>query len=286
MADVEKQGRGLSFADLLDQLRALGVKAGQTLLVHASLSSLGWVDGGEEAVVAALREAVGATGNIVVPTGTDENSATSRAHRARIAGMRPEQVAEYRNRMPAFDVRRSVTGAGRIAEELRSTPGAVRSGHPQSSFAAFGPLADKLMRDHGLTCHLGMRSPLGKLYHLDELYEPDSLDEFYGDGKPRAWILMIGVGYHACSALHLAEYLYRKDPPTRTYSALTTVGRRRRWTVYRDVVLDDSDFELIGDYLDKEIVVHQGDIGEAECRLLPVRDVVDYATEWMREHRH
>jgi aminoglycoside 3-N-acetyltransferase len=55
---------------LVEDLRALGVAEGQTLLAHVSLSSIGWVQGGAPTVVAALREAVGATGNIVMLTAT------------------------------------------------------------------------------------------------------------------------------------------------------------------------------------------------------------------------
>src|ERR1700723_2951478 len=102
---------GLSVDALVRGFRDLGVRAGQTLLVHGSLGRLGWVDGGAATVVAALREAVTPTGTVVAFTGTEENSNTSRAHHARIAGMTPELVAQFRNRMPAFDREASVTGA-------------------------------------------------------------------------------------------------------------------------------------------------------------------------------
>ncbi|MGD0702418.1 MAG: AAC(3) family N-acetyltransferase [Trebonia sp.] len=270
--------RGLSLEDLAAELRALGVRAGQTLLVHASLASLGWVDGGAATVVAALRAAVGAAGNVVVFTGTEENSTTSRAHLARIAGLNPGQVAQFRNRMAAFDRERTPTGSGRIAEELRTTEGAVRSDHPQASFAALGPRAAELMGGHALNCHHGRRSPLGRMYALA------------ADGQLDAAVLMLGVSYHACTALHLAEYRYpvgrpSRYPAARTYSCVTSVGGRRRWTLYRDAALDDSDFEKIGEHLDKEIAEHQGYVGEAPSRLLPFRAVVDHATNWMREYR-
>ena len=269
------QSPGLSFGDLVRGFRALGVSAGQTLLVHGSLASLGWVDGGAATVIAALREAVTEDGTLVAFTGTEENSTTSHAHHARIAGMTPEQVAQFRNRMPAFDRRSTVTGAGRLAEELRTTPGAVRSAHPQSSFAALGPRAAGLMAGHALSCHHGERSPLGRLYEIDAA----------ADGAPVARILLLGVGYRACTAFHLAEYRYREFPPSRTYSCVTSVGGRRRWTVYRDAVLDTSDFELIGARLDEELMTESLIVGKASCRLLPFRAVVDHATKWMLDLR-
>jgi aminoglycoside 3-N-acetyltransferase len=110
------------------------------------------------------------------------------------------------------------------------------------------------------------------------------------DGRLDAAILMLGVGYRACTALHLAEYRYpryqaSRYPVARTYSCVTTVSGRRRWTVYRDAVLDDSDFERIGERLDKEVVAHQGYVGEAVSRLMPFRAAVDRATKWMLQHR-
>lgn len=64
---------------LVRDLRGLGVRRGDTLLVHASLRRIGWVDGGAPTVISALRQAVGETGNVVAPAGTEDNSLTSRA---------------------------------------------------------------------------------------------------------------------------------------------------------------------------------------------------------------
>lgn len=75
----------------------LGVAPGQTLLVHASLRSFGWVDDGAATVTDALREALGPDGNIVVPASTETNSLTSRKHRERIARMTAKQAKRYRD---------------------------------------------------------------------------------------------------------------------------------------------------------------------------------------------
>jgi aminoglycoside 3-N-acetyltransferase len=252
---------------LVRDLRGLGIEPGQTLLVNASLGSIGWVEGGAPAVVAALREVVGAAGNVVVPTGTEENSLTSRAHRARIAGMSSDEVRAYRMHMPAFDMGTTPSAMGAIGEALRTTVGAVRSTHPQSSLAAVGPDADLLMADHRLESHLGEDSPLARLYKQDAL------------------ILMIGVSYRYCTALHLAEYRYTPSPPMQTYACVVATGGRRRWTAYTDVVLDDEDFEDIGESLAADAPVRRGYVGDAECRLLSLPDAVDFAAKWMAVHR-
>ena len=70
---------------LVRDLRRLGVQPGQTLLVHASVRSIGLAIGGASVVIGALRKAVGRTGNVVAPTGTpgklDDLTGAPGAHR-------------------------------------------------------------------------------------------------------------------------------------------------------------------------------------------------------------
>jgi aminoglycoside 3-N-acetyltransferase len=255
--------------DIAHDLRALGVTAGQILLVSASLRSIGWVNGGAESVVAALREVLNPDGTLVVLTETADNSDSSRLHLARITGMTEQEADRFRAEMPPFD--RDTTPStcmGRIAEAVRAHPEAIRSDHPQSSFAAIGPMAAELMAGHELTCHLGEDSPLGKMYGLG------------------ASVLLLGVGFSACTAFHLAEYWYTTDPPKRKYRCVILSGSGRDWAEYEDVVLDDSDFGVIGKKLDRSRIPDRGWVGNAYCRLMPLRKVVDFATEWMRENRH
>jgi aminoglycoside 3-N-acetyltransferase len=217
--------------------------------------------------VEALTSVLGPDGTLVSGAGTPENSITSRRFRREIDGYTPGQAIGYRNRMPAFDPQITPTSAGAIAEAVRTTEGAERSAHPQSSFAAVGRDARELMAGHQVTCHLGEDSPLGKLY------------------RRGASILLLGVGYQACSAFHLAEYRYKEEPPKQTYSCVVTARGKRRWLTYQDVILDDGEFEIIGKSLEDDIAVPIGVVGKAQSRLLPLRYVVDFATGWLRVHR-
>ena len=242
-------------------LRALGVRLGGVLLVHASLSGTGLAP----AVVRdALLDVLGPEGTLVMPAFTPENSDTSEHHRTLTAGLTEAEKAVHRARMPAFDP--AVTpcpAVGALADCVRTTRGAVRSAHPQTSFAAIGPRARDLLTGHDLHSHLGERSPLARLY------------------AAKAQILLFRVGFEVCSALHLAEYRMAPPPPMRTYRCVAGSGD---WISYEDIVLDDSDFAAIGALLPR------GPLPEAEfagkkATLVEMRDTVDAARRQMSGYR-
>ncbi len=62
---------------IVDDLHALGLSDGDVVLVHSSLSGLGWVQGGAGTVIDALVEAVGPGGTVLFPTltGTEQDGA-------------------------------------------------------------------------------------------------------------------------------------------------------------------------------------------------------------------
>lgn len=253
---------------LVADLRALGVRPGRPILVHASLKRVGWVEGGAATVVDALFEILGPAGTIVVPAGTEDNSATSRTHLARVQGMTAEQRSRYFSEMPAFDPDRTPsTGMGALAEHVRCMPGALRSKHPQMSFAALGPLAKVIIDGHAMDCHLGEESPLARLY------------------EEAADVLMLGAGYRSCTALHLAEYRYTTAPPTRSYSCVIEQMGEAVWWTYQDVVLDDHDFPALGAAFDNTPYVRTGQVRSAYSRLMPLRQTVDFACGWLARSR-
>jgi aminoglycoside 3-N-acetyltransferase len=253
---------------LATDLYKLGVRADQQVLLHASLRSLGWVDGGAAAVIGALRDVLGPGGTLVVPAMTSGNSGTSRLYQERTQGMTWWQRRRYRRGMPPFDQARTPgTGTGQIAEYVRTCAGAVRSAHPQSSFAAIGAYGEHFMHGHAPDCHFGESSPLARLY------------------EAAGQILLLGVSYASCTAFHLAEYRYTAAPPRRRYACVVTRSGRRKWWHYQDVVLDDSDFAAIGEALAAAEGVRTGTVGAAEAALIPLRAAVDFAADWLAAHR-
>jgi aminoglycoside N3'-acetyltransferase len=254
--------RGRDLQSLAADLRTLGVRPGQDLLVHSSLRTMGLVEGGAEALLGALREVAGPAATIVVPTHTAGNSGSSTAFREATDGLSQAELNRYVADMPGFDPATTPSsGMGAFAEYVRTRPGSIRSSHPQTSFAALGPSAADCTRDHLLHCHLGESSPVGWLYRHD------------------AAMLLLGVGYQACSAFHLAEYRLPGERPERVYHCFTVDNGKRLEHELWDVDLDDSDFPALGARMDKKAFVGYGRVGAAERRLMPVRQAVGFALE-------
>jgi aminoglycoside 3-N-acetyltransferase len=67
-AIIAATGLPATINSLTPNLGALGVTAGSVLLVHSSLSALGYVNGGAPAVIAALQRALTRQGTLVMPT--------------------------------------------------------------------------------------------------------------------------------------------------------------------------------------------------------------------------
>lgn len=251
---------------LAGDLRRLGLTAGDTILVHASMRSLGWVCGGPTTVVHALLDVLGPAGTVVVPAQTPHNRDPSRWPGRPV----PESWwPEIRAQLPAFDPALTPCGPamGALAERVRTWPGAVRSAHPQTSFAALGPAAQRLMAGHALASPLGEESPLARLEEVD------------------ARVLLLGVGYDRCTVFHLAEYR-QPDPAVHPNACVVATPSGRAWVNYETVLLDDHDFPTLGaDFERVTGAVLTGPVGAAYCRLLPARAAIDFATGWLPRHR-
>ncbi|MEK7424655.1 MAG: GNAT family N-acetyltransferase [Actinomycetota bacterium] len=266
-AVITRTGVPITTGAIIAALQSVGVREGSVVVVHSSLSRIGWVAGDAQAVVEALLAVVGAEGTIVMPAHTGLSDPA-----AWLNPPVPEAwCAMIRDAAPAFDTALTpMRGMGQVVECFRRLPEVRHSGHPAVGFVARGPAADLIVRQHPLEHALDDRSPLGRLYELD------------------ARIVLFGVGHDSNTALHLAEH-------RATYAGKRTVQQGvpaavdgvRRWVTYEDLDRgDDGDFPEIG----AAFAAGGGDelrvqLGVGEVISCSLRDIVDFAVGWMEESR-
>jgi aminoglycoside 3-N-acetyltransferase len=264
---IARSRRGLVTVEMLiGDLGRLGVEPGTTLILHSSLSSLGYVCGGAQTVVEAVRTVLGTAGTLVVPTHSGANSDPADW----VAPPVPESWwSVIRSAMPAFDPRLTPTrGMGAIPDSVLRHHDVCRSAHPQVSFAAIGHHASEITSGHRLDQRLGISSPLGRIYDLE------------------GSVLLLGVGYDRNTSLHLAEYLASwPSKRTRPQGAALLVDGERRWVTFTDLDIDESDFPAIGAAFEATGLARRGPVGDATAVLMPQRALVDFATRWIAGHR-
>ncbi|HCL30318.1 MAG TPA: hypothetical protein DIC52_18040 [Candidatus Latescibacteria bacterium] len=169
--------------DVISSLEAMGLRAGDRVMVHSSLSSIGHVEGGAPTVLQAFLDVLGPAGTLMVPTFTHSSCAY-------------------------FDPLLSPSLNGAITEAARSLPGAVRSLHPTHAVTAIGPDAEELVEDDldrgalgrdcaldrlikkgGYVLLLGVDQGANSSIHIGEDYAGDDRQKSISPGNPKVVVL-------------------------------------------------------------------------------------------------
>lgn len=266
MVNIEKERQIVLKEDLIKGFKKVGLKEGQSIMVHTSLSSLGFVCGGPQIVIEALIECVGKEGAIMMPAQSWKNLDPE-------TGVHWEEPKEWwqiiRDNWPAYNKDITPTNTmGVVAEMFRKWPGTKRSDHPARSVAALGKYADYLTENHDLCNIFGEDSPIDRLYKLD------------------GYVLLIGVGYDKNTSIHLADA--KAEYPGKhniKESSAVMVNGVRKWISYETLAVDGEDFIEIGADFEKEYNVNEVDIGNAVVKFMRQRDIVDYAVKWIENNR-
>lgn len=271
--DAYLLGNRISEKDIVGALRKLGVREGNTIAVHSSLSRLGFVEGGANAVIDALIEAVGKEGTIMMPA---------------FSGFTPSKAKMI------FDVRNTESKTGIITEMFRKIPGVKRSLHPISSVCAYGKKAEFIVKEHEK--HLRFfeeNTPFHKLMQLN--------------GN----IVLLGADIDTMSFFHVVEdctkfpiRVYEKKP--RILKAIDENGELHSIKTYahdldvHEYCIDDNPavIKRMRALLEKAGVLKTIPLGKGKLSLLNSRELMQemrkltkkgitiYASEEEQRHKH
>lgn len=251
---------------LVRDLKRAGLMQGDTVIVHSSLSAIGWTIGGAVTVIEALMEVLTDEGTLVMPTQSTDNGEPSNWQNPAV----PEAWWQtIRDETPPYNpITTPTRKMGRIVETFWKYPEVYRSMHPQGSFGAWGKNAQYIVREHDYAEVFGDRSPLGKLYELG------------------AKILLIGIGLESNTSLHYAEFKAElPNMPIENKGAAVLENGERVWSTWVEIAYDDSDFPNIASDYEHSIGYRPVMIGQAESHLLSMRDLIDFAIDWLKQNR-
>lgn len=263
--------RPVTRGELACQLVDLGVRPDDVVMVHASLSSLGWVVGGAQTVVEAVLDATGPRRTVCAQVSWEDVPFGLRSWPA-------SWRAAYRSSFPGFDASLSAAAhyEGRLAERIRTWPGAHRSANPVAGVAAVGARAAWLTCPHPLDDGFGPRSPYARLAA--------------GAGQ----VLLLGAPLRAISLLHHAESVAAVPAQWTTLDLPFRHGPSTRWRSIRELDVwngplpyaevlpaDVAPFQAIASSALEAGIGRRGPMGDGAAHRFPARELVAFAIRWL-----
>ena len=258
-------------SQLAADLRQLGLRAGDTVLLHVSVRAIGWMVGGPRSVLEALFD-------VLTPDGTLMMLASWEGNPYELDDWSADDQQRWLEDCPPFDP--ETTPADHrdlsiLAEYLRTWRGAHRSTHPLASFVAVGRQAAWLTEVQPARYGFGIDSPLGRLCAAGGIE------------------LSLGASLSTLTLLHHAEQLV--DLPTKhvdRYHMPILRDGRKIWVEVEefdttsgiaDFGVDDYFLE-IGRAFAATTDAHTGQVGAAQSYLFPADALKTFALHWMQQH--
>lgn len=253
--------------ELTRDLRALGVAAGDMVMVHAALRRIGPVLGQGDAVIGALRDAVGPEGTIAAYADWEANYEDLLDEHGRVPMW-------WKPHVPPFDpvTSRAIRDNGAFPELLRTTRGAVASANPGARIVAAGAKAEWLTAGHAIDYGYGPASPFARLA---------------AGGK----VLMLGATLDTMTLIHHAEHL--ADIPKRVIRKEVpfALAGETEWRMIEEFDTADPPEGFAEDYFGTVVEDFlatgrgaRGKIGEADCVLVDAAPMLEFAVEWIERN--
>ncbi len=243
--------------ELTEGFERLGLEDGDSVVMHASLESIGAVDGGAAMVLHRLLRVLGKGGTLLMPTFTSitRHSATHDNHTKQGCWC---EGREDRH-LPFIPELQPDKIIGEIAKRLCSWPASRRSRHPAYSYVAVGKHGDELVRE----------------FSLDDPLLP--LKRFV---KHDPWVLTIGVGLDSVIAIHVVEETRLKTKFTRE-RALTFTSKGPAWVDITALGCSNGFKKLEAQLAGKES--RETKIGLATTQIYPMKRLLERADSTLEE---
>lgn len=238
----------LTFEQLVDGFRKLGVAEGDTLLVHSSYKSFGEVDGGPATVNRALEAALGAEGTLIMPTFN----------------------FDFNKGVP-WDVRTTPSKMGVLTELVRTDPRAKRVFHPFYSFAILGRHAEML----------------GSLRYKSA-YERDSVFGKLRDLDGKIMVIGLSYNnsmtfFHHIEQMEGVDYRFLKQ-----FTGEVTNENGNTYTDTFEMLVRDVDkgvmtmVDPMGALMEEQGVIKSARIGDADVKLMKANEVYEFTAREMK----
>jgi len=251
---------------LIEQLKILGVKTADLIMLHASMRAVGQILGGPDQVHLAIMELLDHKGALMMYLGCEDERIYYAIGRGDFSAIQQEEILAN---CPIFDptIARTRRNHGILAEFFRSWPGVICSENPGARMAALGTKADWLVANHSLNYGYGPGSPLAKLYE--------------NDGR----ILLLGSDLDQVTILHYAEHIAPiQNKRIVHFKAPLNKDGHRMW---HDLEEFDTSIgirqwpdrffaSILEQYLEKNNIKPKK-IGNADSYLIGAKSLVDFA---------
>src|ERR1700689_3822937 len=205
---------------LAEDFRKLGIRAADTIMLHASVRAVGEVAGGPDQIHLALK-------SVLSPEGTFMMYASCPRYYDELGreNLTAEQEREIREKLPVFDslTARSDRDNGTLVEFLRTYPGSRVNEHV-ARFVLWGKQTEHLISNQPWNYALGSDSPLERFLKLD--------------GK----IVLLGSDHDAVTFLHYVEHV--ADIPGKRIARYQVPVMEDGWRVWR--AMEEFDTSGIG----------------------------------------
>lgn len=254
---------------LTADFQALGIAAGDVVMVHASVRAVGEVAGGPDEIHLALKDALTEEGTLMMYAGCPQY--VDEVGRGNLSASREDEILD---KLPPFDAAtaRSARDHGVLVEFLRTYPGCRVNSHV-ARFVAWGKHAGHLFSSQPWNYAFGHGSALDRFVALN--------------GR----ILLLGCDHDTVTFLHYVEHIADiRDKRVARFKVPVAENGTRVWRDMEEFDTSDAGAHanwperFFARLVDTFLAASEntgGRVGDARCHLMSARELLRFSRPLM-----